>query len=300
LLYAEKPYKLEPMSLNAQSYTHYLTQLSGSFAKVADYYHQHAQLQQEVADDLCAQFELMNVQPRRILDLGSGTGFVSERLRSFFPHADYVGVDLAHAMLQCSVSDDFKVVADGHQLPFLPGTFSCIVSNLMMQWSPDLLGLMQEARRVLALEGIFMATSLGGASFPELTSLAEEFAWERWMNPLADMHDIGDVMAQAGFVEVVVSSLDYCLLFDTPLDVLTHFKRLGLMIKTPTHSGAVLRHSQVKQLLTAYQRFKTQDGRYPLTYQVVFCHGVRRDQVKKKGQGVVMVDSILGRKHGGY
>lgn len=72
--------------------------VAASFSRAAERYDDHAVLQREVADDLLA---LVNTQRpvRRILDIGSGTGYCSAPLLRKFPGAQLISLDIAPGML---------------------------------------------------------------------------------------------------------------------------------------------------------------------------------------------------------
>ena len=67
---------------------------------------------------------------KRILDLGSGTGYLGEKLSP----ADVVSVDISIDMLRRArlKSKGEFVVADAHRLPFKEGRFDAVVSSFAM------------------------------------------------------------------------------------------------------------------------------------------------------------------------
>jgi ubiquinone/menaquinone biosynthesis C-methylase UbiE len=99
--------------------------------------------------------------PRRILEVGSGTGAGAQVLRKRFPDADITGADISEAMVKLArenvPSVDFEV-ADAGSLPFADDAF-----DLVMQLNvPVYFG---ELARVTAPGGcIVIASSLGPAT----------------------------------------------------------------------------------------------------------------------------------------
>ena len=64
-----------------------------------DSYEQHAQVFDEIANRLTERLDLLNLTPKRILDLGTGNGKHLNTLRERYPKAVIVGADISTAAL---------------------------------------------------------------------------------------------------------------------------------------------------------------------------------------------------------
>jgi malonyl-CoA O-methyltransferase len=71
-----------------------------AFDRAADTYDGVAELQCEIGDRLIERLDYIRQQPRRILDLGAGTGFFTAALLKRYRKADVVALDIAERMLQ--------------------------------------------------------------------------------------------------------------------------------------------------------------------------------------------------------
>jgi len=91
----------------------------------------------------------------RVLDLGTGTGAVSQVL----PTDDVVGVDLSRAMLL--KADDSLPVIHGlaDALPFSDDSFDVVVGRSVLHHLPDLPAVYRECRRVLRSGGRFVVAN---------------------------------------------------------------------------------------------------------------------------------------------
>mgnify|MGYP001812174913 FL=1 len=91
---------------------------------------------------------LGGTQPRLVVDLGCGTGQLTQRLARRFPDADVVGVDYSSGMLDeaaIRVAHTAELVrADATELPFRSGSADIVVCTESFHWYPD-------QRRTLAL-----------------------------------------------------------------------------------------------------------------------------------------------------
>ena len=74
--------------------------LAQHFGKAAPYYHHQAQVQRYAADRLLDWIETTQVLPGKILELGCGTGFLSQGLVQLFPQNDLEITDLAPGMVE--------------------------------------------------------------------------------------------------------------------------------------------------------------------------------------------------------
>ena len=121
-----------------------LRSLANSFAKATPAYDQYAFIQQTVGRELIDRLDCLKLQPRRILDIGSGTGFCTTQLQNKYPDAEIVALDIALPMLQFAKEKcgeqrlPHYLCADANHLPFANESFDLIFSNLTLQWFPRL------------------------------------------------------------------------------------------------------------------------------------------------------------------
>ncbi len=158
----------------------------------------------EVRARLLERLGLISLTPDNILDLGTGTGTTVAQLRTHFPAALIVGLDWSMNMLCSGSTIEAPICADAHQLPLADTSVDIVISNMMLPGCADHEQVFREARRVLRNPGLFLFSTLGPDTLIEL-----RYAWSK-VDPLphvhafADMHNIGDLLVQAGFREPVM------------------------------------------------------------------------------------------------
>jgi ubiquinone/menaquinone biosynthesis C-methylase UbiE len=109
---------------------------------------------------------LDGLQPERVLDLGCGTGQLTERLRAAFPDATVVGADLSNGMLERAAAratgdepSDF-VRGDAQHLPLADSTVDIVTCTESFHWYPDQDAAAAELARVLRPGGRSVIASI--------------------------------------------------------------------------------------------------------------------------------------------
>ncbi len=128
------------------------------------------------AQALEAGLQALSVQPKRILDVNTGTGFVAHRVQELFPDAQIVATDLSEAMLaqaraRCPQIEFLQ--ADTARLPFADESFDLVT----LHNGPPHLG---EMARVLRAGGQMLIAFTSGARVPRVVlrrwiALAQRF-----------------------------------------------------------------------------------------------------------------------------
>jgi SAM-dependent methyltransferase len=99
---------------------------------------------------------LRRAPPRRILDVGCGTGLLSARIHAEMPGSRVVGCDFSGGMLGRARQRTARVHwvrANALRLPFADERFDGLVSTEAFHWFPDQPAALRDFRRVLAPGG---------------------------------------------------------------------------------------------------------------------------------------------------
>jgi len=143
--------------------------IAAAFSAHAAEYDRVASVQRQAAAHLAAR--LGAVAPRRILEIGCGTGLLSAHLAVLYPRAELVLTDIAPAMLaraqaRLGARASYRLMDGEHPDPAL-GAFDLIASSLAMQWFADLQAGIGRLAGLLAPGGVLAFATLGAASFAE-------------------------------------------------------------------------------------------------------------------------------------
>jgi malonyl-CoA O-methyltransferase len=248
-----------------------------AFDRAADTYDGVAELQCEIGDRLIGRLDYIRQQPRRILDLGAGTGFFTAALLKRYRKADVVALDIAERMLQRvqARAGWFRrprcVCADAESLPFADDSFDFIFSNLMLQWCGNLEATLTELRRVLAPGGLLMFTTFGPDTLMELRASWEAVDGYTHVNAFVDMHDVGDALLATRWAEPVMDSERITVTYRELRTLMQDLKHIGAHNVTAGRARGLTGKQHMQQLAEAYERFR-EDGVLPASYEVVYGH----------------------------
>ena len=254
-----------------------------AFSRAAADYDAAAVLQREVCGRMLERLDYVKLQPSRVLDVGSGTGWGTRQLAQRYPDAQLVALDIAIGMLQNARghsgwwrklfggAKQGYVCADVEALPLAAGSVGMVWSNLALQWCNDLPGAFAELHRALKADGLLMFSTFGPDTLKELRQAFHGVDGRSHLNRFADMHDIGDMLAHSGFAEPVMDMECLTLTYDDVRGVLYDLKRIGAHNATAGRGQGLMGKRAWTHLLDNYEKLR-RDGKLPATYEVVYGH----------------------------
>lgn len=252
-----------------------------AFDRAARGYDQAAVLQREVGARLLEHLDPIRLEPRRIVDLGCGTGHAFDALARRFPDANLVGVDFAPAMLaeaarrgswwkRAFSARPALVCADAEKLPLAPASVELVHSNLALQWC-DPAAAFAEAARVLAPGGLLLFSTFGPDTLKEFRAAFAAADDAPHVHRFVDMHDLGDGLVHAGFADPVMEMDVVTLEYSTVEDAARDLKAIGAHSALAARPRGLSGRARWRRMADAYERFR-RDGGLPATYEVVYGH----------------------------
>ncbi len=112
---------------------------------------------------------IVAARPRRVLEVGCGTGAFAARLVGELPDAEVVAVDQSARLVELTASRKVEArVADAEDLPFADDSFDAVAALWMLYHVADLHRALAELRRVLRPGGLLVAVTNGDDHVAEL------------------------------------------------------------------------------------------------------------------------------------
>jgi biotin biosynthesis protein BioC len=250
-----------------------MSQVRSAFNKASSRYDEHAFLQKKSTARLDTKLDVIAGNSKVVVDLGAGTGLLSQNLIKRFPNSQLICLDFAQAALKHNPSSH-KICADAYHLPLADNSVDMVISSLMMQWCPDLKQLFSEIHRVLKNDGLILFSTFGPDTLKELKKSWSVVDSETHVNTFTDMHDIGDQILGAGFQSPVMEMEKLTLTYQTVIDLLRDLKAIGAQTVN-TRSKSLMGKDKFKLMTQMYESYR-QDGKLPATYEVVYGHAWKR------------------------
>ncbi|WP_455197982.1 malonyl-ACP O-methyltransferase BioC [Kaarinaea lacus] len=276
------------MSDNSEQYLLDKKLIRLSFDAAADQYDDVAFLQREVGQRIIDRLEFIKLSPHTILDVGSGTGYVSQGLKQYFKKSRIISLDIAPRMLKVArsknnwfsqwVGNHAFVCGDAESLPLNDNSIDLIFSNLTLQWCGELDQVFSEFRRVLKPDGLLMFSTFGPDTLKELRQswhIADTNTGEAGdslhVNQFIDMHDIGDALLRTGLSDPVMDVEHFTLTYPDVYKLMRELKTLGAHNVAKGRRHGLTGKQRMKKMVAAYEKFRI-NGVLPATYEVVYGH----------------------------
>lgn len=248
------------------------TKVAEAFSLAAERYDAFARVQKIVAQSVLQKAPQAN--NAIILDLGSGTGALTQGLLQNTQPAQVLALDIAQGMLRFAQSRTRnKVVSfiagDAENLPIASHSIDGIVSSLAIQWCEQPAHLMQELYRVLKPGGWAVIATLGPGTLCELKA-----AWQAiddcvHVNAFASRAALEHACSQAGFDMAIVQQTQQC---DYPclMPLLKELKAIGAHNSHVNAPAGLMTRAKIKQLEQHYPL--SQSANIVASYDVFYLH----------------------------
>jgi malonyl-CoA O-methyltransferase len=247
------------------------------FSRAARSYDAAAHLARRIGSELVGRLDVVRLQPKTVIDIGTGTGHCARLLEARYRRARVIGIDSAAAMTREAAaqrrwrSRQRYLVAAAERLPMADATAQLAVSNLALMWS-DCRQVFPELHRVLAPGGLLMFTTLGPDTLQELRAAWQTVDSMPHTHPFLDMHILGDALIESGFAEPVMDVERVVVTYPSHNAALSELKRCGWQNVSPQRRWTLTGRNRFEGFVRAYESYCGADGRWPLTFEVVYGH----------------------------
>ncbi len=264
-----------------------------AFGRAAATYDAAAALQREVGARMASRLDYVKVAPALILDAGCGTGEAVSELGIRYPDAKIIALDVAlpmvaaarerarggRSLLRRLLPDALSganrapafVCGDINALPLRGVACDLVWSNLALQWVNDLPRAFGEVRRVLKVGGLVMFSTFGPDTLREVRRAFARADGHTHTNRFVDMHDLGDMLVDAGFADPVMDMEQITVTYADPQSLLRELKQLGATNATRGRPHGLMGKARWLRMLAVLEASR-RDGRIPATFEVVYGH----------------------------
>jgi malonyl-CoA O-methyltransferase len=249
----------------------------------------------EVARRMAERLALIKLRPAVVVDWCAHAGAGGEVLRAACAGARRVRVETAAASAPAPVGwralwqrepqaiGAAALVAESAQL---------VWANMALHLEADPQALFAQWRRALTTDGFVMFSTLGPDTLKTLRELYRDAGWGTPHAPFVDMHDLGDMLVQAGFADPVMDQEMLRLTWATPQALRTELRSLGGNAARERFAG--LRTPRWRERLDAALAARAgSDGRIALEFEIVYGHAFNPPpRVRAGGETRVGADEL--------
>jgi malonyl-CoA O-methyltransferase len=249
--------------------------IARSFSRSAVTYDKHAGLQKSLASELAKTISSLNISPKNILDVGTGTGEMAFLLKDMFRDANITGCDIAPGMIEVAAAKDAAgrikfEVCDAEILPYRDRLFDLVVSNTTYQWTGNLRAAFEEAFRVLG-KGYFVFITFGPDSLNELKK-AYKLNVDQKAEYLHEYRTISEISALLEMCGFKISSLTSRLVktvYPNLREMLKTIKAIGALNASVGLPKGLRSRSKIKKMTEFYEKTFRMDRDIYATYEII-------------------------------
>ncbi|MDD2273376.1 MAG: methyltransferase domain-containing protein [Desulfuromonadaceae bacterium] len=257
--------------------------VAAAFHQKATEYDHHILVQKRVVTNLAASIDIHPGQsPERILDVGTGTGALLEKLHLLYPDAGLTGVDIALNMCLCSQQKlgaiCQSVNGDAEHLPFRAGVFDLVVSASALQWVGSLSAALHEMRRVVRPGGDICFAFFCNGTLDELHHCFRDVtgksvaggAQSSRLHAFRTVEEVRSIVREMDFERCVVTVETEVDWYADLHSLLRSIKSIGAGTVSGGSVSGLGWRGVLQETSRLYQERYGQDGLIPATYKVLY------------------------------
>jgi malonyl-CoA O-methyltransferase len=252
------------------------SKIARSFTRFAETYDKFASLQKQLAIQLVDAIRSLNLSPKNILDIGTGTGEVAFLLHDFFPNAKITGCDIAPGMIKkATQKNPHKCISfeicDAESLPYPDNEFDLIVSSTTYQWVEDLQKAFSEAKRVLKDKCNFLFITFGPDSLMELKKSYKLTVDEKaeYLHEYRTVSEIGKLLESCGLKVSNLNSKIVRTIYSNFREMQKTIKNIGALNASTNLPKGLRSKEKIRALIKYYETTYRLDDSIYATYEII-------------------------------
>ncbi len=232
-------------------------------------------LHTEVARRMAQRLGVIKLQPTSVLDVSGPPGASAQLLRQTYPRASVASLgEPAPARRWWAWPRGPAAATAAAHVALSPGAVQLLWSNMQLHATLDPQATLAQWQQAVAVGGFLMFSTLGPGTLASLRRLYDEQGFGPPHAPFVDMHDLGDMLVQAGFADPVMDQETLTLTWPTAQALLLELRSLGGNAHPARHAG-LRTPAWAARLSKALARNAGSDGRIALEFELVYGHAFK-------------------------
>lgn len=234
----------------------------------------------EAARRMAERLPIVRMRPDTVLAWAPCVGGGSEVLQKAYPEARVLAVEPEAAARQPAAARPWWSFRRAPATPLAPaelaeGAGQLLWSNMGLHGSAEPQAVLRAWHRALAVDGFLMFSTWGAGTLQRLRDVYRDAGWPVPQAPLVDMHDLGDMLIEAGFADPVMDQETITLTWADAAAALAELRSLGGNVALGRFPG--LRTPRWRDRLAGalLQQARNAEGRIALDFEIVYGHAFR-------------------------
>lgn len=186
-----------------------------NFSKSTNSYDNFANVQKHMAKELMKNLN-DNLNEIKILEIGSGTGILTNYLISKYPNSQITLIDISEPMIE-SCKNKFGnrlnyIVSDAENYEF-ENKFDLIISNATFQWFNNLNETVEKYKNILNENGKILFSIFAEGTYKELNEsflkVSKEYKYSQNFIGLEELKKIGKILKEEYYMEEYENLLNF-------------------------------------------------------------------------------------------
>ena len=253
-----------------------ISEAAKRFGKAAEDYHQEASIQKKVAQGLISSLLPWQgmLPPGPILEVGCGTGFLTQKLIEHFPDREFVITDASPGMIAtCQkelkkkdlLSDNIRFqLLDADHFKSEEPLYSMVISNFAPQWFRDTAITLERLGEAILPGGLLLCSFPGEHTFEQWYEHCLELGLPYTANSFPNVEEVV-VKLSMGPLQIDYYENNLHQEFNSSIEFFRHLKKIGA---SENNKGNSLNHKQFKLLLDHWD--KQSEDKIKVKWHVVY------------------------------